>query len=142
MADVLLVFWSGTGNTEIMAEKIKEGLENTGLSVDFKTVDQVNPKDVSTFDKIVFGCPSMGVENLEEDEFEPFFDQIERSLSNKKVAIFGSYGWGEGEWMDNWQTRIIDSGAVLYEQGFKINSTPSSDEEETCVQFGEGFAKF
>jgi len=142
MADVLLVFWSGTGNTEIMAEKIKEGIEKAGLSVDYKTVDQASPNDVSSFDKIIFGCPSMGVENLEEDEFEPFFDQVERNLSGKKVALFGSYGWGEGEWMDAWQTRVSDSGAILYDEGFKINSTPSSDEEETCIQFGEGFANF
>lgn len=142
MADVLLVFWSGTGNTEIMAKKIKEGLENVGVTVDFRAVDLVNPNEVSSYDKIIFGCPSMGVENLEEDEFEPFFDQVERRLSGKKIALFGSYGWGEGEWMDAWQSRVIDSGAILYDQGFKINSTPSSEEEETCIQFGEGFAKF
>ncbi|PKK97454.1 MAG: flavodoxin [Tenericutes bacterium HGW-Tenericutes-3] len=142
MADVLLVFWSGTGNTEIMAEKIKEGLEKSGLSVEYKNVNQASPSDVSSYDKIVFGCPSMGVENLEEDEFEPFFDQVERSLTNKKIALFGSYGWGEGEWMDAWETRVIDAGATLYDKGFKVNSTPSSDEEVACIEFGEAFAQF
>jgi flavodoxin short chain len=142
MANILLVFWSGTGNTEIMAEKIKEGMENAGASVDMRTVDQVEPSEVSDFDKIVFGCPSMGVETLEEDEFEPFFEAVEGSLSGKKVALFGSYGWGEGEWMDAWQERTLASGATLYEEGFKVNSTPSSEEEDRCVEFGEGFAKF
>lgn len=142
MADVLLVFWSGTGNTEMMAEKIKEGLEGAGASVDYRKVDEVSPNEISKFEKIVFGCPSMGVELLEEDEFEPFFQEVETKLSGKKVAIFGSYGWGEGEWMEGWIERINQSGATLYETGLKVNSTPSSEEEETCVQFGEGFAKF
>ncbi|MCR3906809.1 MAG: flavodoxin [Tenericutes bacterium] len=143
MANVLLVYWSGTGNTEIMAEKIKEGLESAGETVDFRTVDAVDPSDVADFDKLVFGCPSMGVEVLEEDEFEPFFEEVEGSLSGKKVALFGSYGWGEGEWMDAWQERVIAAGATLFkDEGLKINSTPSSEEEETCVEFGEEFAKF
>jgi flavodoxin short chain len=142
MANVLLVFWSGTGNTEIMAEKIKEGLENAGETVDFRTVDAVDPSDIDAFDKIVFGCPSMGVEALEEDEFEPFFEEAEASLSGKKVALFGSYGWGEGEWMDAWVDRVKESGAELFDEGLRVNSTPSSEEEEQCVEFGEGFAKF
>ncbi len=142
MANVLVVYWSGTGNTEIMAEKIKEGLENAGETVDFKTVDQVEPSDVATYDKVAFGCPSMGVETLEEDEFEPFFEGVEGYLLGKKVALFGSYGWGEGEWMDAWVERTQGLGANLYEAGLKINSTPSSEEEEQCVAFGEGFAKF
>jgi flavodoxin I len=142
MANVLLVYWSGTGNTEIMAEKIKEGLESAGASVDFRTVDNVQPSEVSDFEKIVFGCPSMGVENLEEDEFEPFFEEVEKLLSGKKVALFGSYGWGEGEWMESWEQRVKDSGASLFEEGLKVNSTPSSEEEAKCVEFGEGFASF
>jgi flavodoxin short chain len=142
MANILLVFWSGTGNTEIMAEKIKEGLEGQGANVDFKTVDQVEPDDVSSYDKVVFGCPSMGVETLEEDEFEPFFEQVESLLSGKKVALFGSYGWGEGEWMDAWVERTQATGAQLFDDGLRINSTPSSEEEEKCVQFGADFANF
>ncbi len=142
MANILLVYWSGTGNTEIMAEKIKEGLEQEGATVDFKTVDQVEPDDVSSYDKVVFGCPSMGVETLEEDEFEPFFEQVESLLSGKKVALFGSYGWGEGEWMDAWVERTQATGAQLFDDGLRINSTPSSEEEEKCVQFGADFANF
>ena len=142
MANILLVYWSGTGNTEIMAEKIKEGMESAGASVDYKTVDQVDPSDVDGYDKIVFGCPSMGVEVLEEDEFEPFFEAVEPNLSGKKVALFGSYGWGEGEWMDAWIERTEATGANLFETGLKINSTPSSEEEEQCVEFGARFAQF
>lgn len=79
---------------------------------------------------------------LEEDEFQPFFESVEGYLSGKKVALFGSYGWGEGEWMDTWVERTQGLGANLYDTGLKINSTPSSEEEEQCVAFGEGFAKF
>lgn len=142
MANVLIVYWSGTGNTEIMAEKIKEGLEKAGSSVELKSVDNVEPSDVSGYEKIAFGCPSMGVEALEEDEFEPFFAEVEGQLAGKKVALFGSYGWGEGEWMDAWKERTVATGAKLFQDGFKINSTPSSEEEEHCVDFGKGFAKF
>jgi flavodoxin I len=141
MANVLLVYWSGTGNTEIMAEKIKEGLESAGATVDYRTVDQVEPSEISDYDKIVFGCPSMGVETLEEDEFDPFFEEVEGLLSGKKVLLFGSYGWGEGEWMDGWIERTNATGAVLFE-GFKVNSTPSSEEEEKCVELGVNFANF
>ncbi len=142
MANVLVVYWSGTGNTEIMADKIKEGLENAGETVDFRTVDQVEPSEIAGYDKIAFGCPSMGVETLEEDEFDPFFTDVEGSLAGKKVALFGSYGWGEGEWMESWTERTVATGAILYDKGLMINSTPSSEEEDICVQFGEGFAKF
>jgi flavodoxin short chain len=142
MADVLVVYWSGTGNTEIMAEKVKEGLESEGLSVDYRSVDAIEADEALAFDKIAFGCPSMGVETLEEDEFEPFFEQVESLLSGKKVALFGSYGWGEGEWMDAWVERTQATGAQLFDDGLRINSTPSSEEEEKCVQFGADFANF
>lgn len=143
MANVLVVYWTGTGNTEIMAEKIKEGLENAGETVDFRTVDAVDPSEVEDFDKIAFGCPSMGVETLEEDEFEPFFEEVEGMLAGKKIALFGSYGWGEGEWMDAWEDRARDAEAKLFnDAGLKLNSTPSSEEEDECVAYGEAFAKF
>lgn len=142
MAHILVVYWSGTGNTEIMAEKIRDGLEAQGEVVDLKTVDQIDADQALTYDKIAFGCPSMGVEVLEEDEFEPFFTHIEGGLSGKKVALFGSYGWGDGEWMDNWQERTTSTGALLFEEGLKINTTPSSEEEDLCFEFGQRFANF
>ncbi len=142
MADILLVYWTGTGNTEMMAEKIKEGIESAGCSVDYRTVDAVDPNEIEAYDKIVFGCPSMGVEGLEESEFEPFFEEAKDLLNGKKVALFGSYGWGEGEWMDAWENRLKDTHAVLYKKGLSINSTPSSEEEEICFAFGRAFAAY
>lgn len=142
MASTLIVYWSGTGNTEIMAEKIKEGLEAEGASVDMRTVDQVSPDEVSDFDKILFGCPSMGAEILEEEEFEPFFAEAEGLISGKKVGLFGSYGWGEGEWMEAWADRTEQAGATLFDRGLMVNYTPSGEEEERCVEFGKNFANF
>ncbi len=141
MTHTLVVYWSGTGNTEIMANKIGEGLEAEGLSVDIKFVEDVEVSDLDRYDRVAFGCPSMGVEILEEEAFEPFFAQVEGDLGSKKVALFGSYGWGEGEWMDEWKARTEDSGADLFDV-LIINSTPSSEEEETCVDFGRRFASF
>jgi flavodoxin I len=106
MADVLLVYWSGTGNTEIMAENIYKGLTEEGISVDMKMVDELDPEDVSNYDKIIFGCPSMGEEQLEETEFEPFFEIAETLISEKKVALFGSYG-KMGTTRKGWQCNII-----------------------------------
>mgnify|MGYP002622198750 CR=1 FL=1 len=136
MANVLLVYWSGTGNTEIMAEKIKEGLESEGATVDFRTVDQVDPSEVSGFDKIAFGCPSMGVEVLEEDEFEPFFEAVEGDLSGKKVALFGSYGWGDGEWMRDWEQTCKSLGANLVCDSVICNEEPDEDAQNSCIELG------
>jgi flavodoxin I len=141
MADVLLVYWSGTGNTEMMAEKIKEGLENNQVVVEMATVDEVDPSDVSNYDKILLGCPSMGEDELEDTEFEPFFEEISSLISGKHVGLFGSYGWGEGEWMKLWENRIKKTGANLFLEGLKVNYTPTEEDDELCVAFGEAFAK-
>ncbi|MBR3025296.1 MAG: flavodoxin domain-containing protein, partial [Oscillospiraceae bacterium] len=91
-----VIYWSGTGNTEAMAKAIAEG-----AGADIFTVSEFGGS-VSDYDVIAFGCPAMGAEVLEEEEFEPFFTSVEGSLSGKKVILFGSYGWGDGEWMRNW----------------------------------------
>ncbi|CCV64767.1 Flavodoxin [Alteracholeplasma palmae J233] len=137
---ILVVYWTGTGNTEIMAQQIYEGILSTGSEAVLKSVDQITPEKALEYDKIAFGCPSMGIENLEEDEFEPFFQDVEAHLANKKIALFGSYGWGDGEWMDAWEERVLDQNLDLFEKGLKINSTPSTDELETCFEFGARFA--
>lgn len=142
MEKVLVVYWTGTGNTEMMAEKITEGLILEGLDVTLRQVDEIDIDEALTYEKIVFGCPSMGLEILEEDEFEPFFEEIENQLDSRKIALFGSYGWGDGEWMDAWIERVQDLNLNLFEPGLKINSTPSPEEEEECLQFGREFAKY
>lgn len=143
MADVLVVYWTGTGNTEIMAEKIAEGIKQTGASVDVKLVSDIEPSECLKYPKVAFGCPAMGDEQLEEDEFEPFFQEVEGDLSGKKVALFGSYSWADGEWMRKWTERTLDAGANLFRnEGLAVYGTPDDDGEEQCVEFGKKFAEF
>lgn len=139
---ILVVYWTGTGNTEIMAEKIFEGIQQAGVDVELKTIHQVLPSEIENYDKVAFGCPSRGIEQLEENEFEPWFMEVEPLLANKKIALFGSYGWGEGEWMDYWEERVQSLGVNLFERGMKINSTPSTKEQQECVEYGMRFANF
>ena len=118
-----VIYWSGTGNTEAMANAVAEG-----AGVDAMTVSDFSG-NVEDFDALAFGCPAMGAEVLEEDEFEPFFTGIESKLSGKKVFLFGSYGWGDGEWMRNWQERVTAAGAELVgDEGYIVNEAPSDDD--------------
>jgi flavodoxin short chain len=134
-----IIYWSGTGNTEAMAKAIEQGIRSKGAEVEVFPVDKASADLVSNCDKIAFGCPSMGAEVLEEAEFDPFFTAIEGSLSGKKVALFGSYGWGDGEWMRNWQERAGAAGAQVFEEGFIQQEAP---DEGLCKEFGERFAEF
>lgn len=143
MNKVLVVYWSGTGNTEMMAESIAKGISEAGSEVVVKSVSDAQANEVEAFDYIAFGCPSMGAEVLEESEFEPFFSDVEDKLGNKKVALFGSYGWGDGEWMRDWESRVSSKGASLYKgEGLIINSTPDDSALADCVDFGKGFMAF
>ena len=100
-----IIFWSGTGNTEAMAEAIYNGSEKSKNSK-LLTVDKATIDDVKEADVLFLGCPSMGVEELEESEMEPFMESISKDILGKKIVLFGSYGWGDGEWMQNWELRI------------------------------------
>lgn len=131
-----VIYWSGTGNTEAMAKAVAEGAgaELFGVS-DFSG-------NIGDYDAIAFGCPAMGAEVLEEDEFEPFFASVEDKLSGKKVALFGSYGWGDGEWMRNWEDRVRSDGAVLVGgEGVIANEAPSDEDLEKCRQLGKALAE-
>ncbi len=131
-----VIYWSGTGNTEMMAKSIAEG-----AGAELFSVSEFSG-NIADYDRIAFGCSAMGAEVLEEDEFEPFFSSIEGSLSGKTVALFGSYGWGDGEWMRNWEERVKADGAVLFgNEGLIVNETPSDDELAKCREFGENLAK-
>ncbi len=142
MAKALVVYYSGTGNTELMAEKVAEGLKNGGASVDVKHVSEASSDEVKDYDLVAFGCPSMGEEVLEEEQFEPFFADCEGFLNGKKIGLFGSYGWGDGEWMRNWVARANDCGAKVLEEGVIAHETPDDDAQDACVKYGEKLAKF
>lgn len=135
-----IIYWSGTGNTEKMASLIKEGAEGKGAEVNVKEVADASAADLDC-DVLALGCPSMGSEILEEDEFEPFIASIEGSVSGKKLALFGSYGWGDGEWMRNFDTRMKGTGAVLVTDSLIVNEAPEGDAAEQCKAFGAQIAE-
>ena len=138
---VAVVYWSGTGNTEIMAKAIAEGIQAAGAEAELMGPSDFGPDKMNAYGAFAFGCPAMGAEELEETEFAPMFDSIEGSLAGKQVLLFGSYGWGDGEWMRAWADRTKGAGAFLVEdQGFMINNTPDADGEEQCREMGKKLA--
>lgn len=141
MNKVAVVFWSGSGNTEAMANAIKVGVEKAGVVCDLSFVSDFNVASVNDYDGIMLGCPAMGAEVLEECEFQPVYDEMESSLSGKSVALFGSYGWGSGEWMENWENQVKEAGANLFEKGLIINEAPDDDGLKSCEEFGMRFAQ-
>lgn len=138
MDKTIIVYWTGTGNTKMIAEKIQAGIGQADLFA----VEDINSKDVLKYNKIILGCPAMGFENLEEEVFEPFFESIINKLGNKKIALFGSYGWGDGSWMINWEARVKETKAILYSESLTIYSTPNSEEENLAVEFGKKISEF
>ena len=143
MKKTAVVFWSGTGNTESMANAVLEGMKAAGAEAELFTSEQADAAKLALFDAIAFGCPSMGSEQLEESEFEPMFAALEGSLNGKKVALFGSYGWGDGQWMRDWAQRADSAGANVYQdEGLILHLTPDEEGLEQCRTFGAGFAKY
>ena len=139
MSKVAVVFWSGTGNTQTMADAVAAGAQGAGAEVDVKTASEFGAADVASYDAIAFGCPAMGAEVLEESEFQPMFDDVKGELSGKKIALFGSYGWGDGEWMRNWEDDCRDAGAnlaVLFppEYGLMVRTAQESHIESPHIQ--------
>ena len=143
MDRIAVIYWSGTGNTQAMAEAVYAGAQSANPQVDLCPVSDISAADAAKYPKLALGCPAMGAEVLEESEFEPFFTDLEPQLSGKKVALFGSYGWGDGEWMRNWQERVDSAGAALYNQeGLMVHETPDNDQLACCESFGKGFAAY
>ena len=138
MSKVAIVYWSATGNTEAMANCIAEG---AGDAATVLTCADVTPDVLAKYDVVAFGCPAMGAEQLEESEFEPMFSAAEGSLNGKKVALFGSYGWGDGQWMRDWCERAKGDGAVLFsEEGLICHETPDDDTQAACRKLGADLA--
>ena len=136
-----VIYWSGTGNTEAMAHAVAEGMTAAGVEAVLLTPAEVQPGDLNTYDAIAFGCPAMGAEQLEEGEFEPMFADLEGSLSGVKVALFGSYGWGSGQWLEDWCARCKEDGAVMQEEpGVMANEAPDDDAIAACNALGAKLA--
>jgi flavodoxin I len=141
MRKVAVVYWSGTGNTEAMAAAVAEGIREKGAEAALFTAAEFDASMVDNFDAIAFGCPSMGAEQLEESEFEPMFSACEPKLQGKKIALFGSYGWGDGEWMRNWEETCAADGAVLACESVICNDAPDDDAQAACKSLGAALAE-
>jgi len=141
MKKAAVIYWSGTGNTEAMANAVAAGINKAGSEVDMYTAGEFSDDKVASYDEIAFGCPSMGVEQLEETEMEPMFTACETKLAGKKVALFGSYGWGDGEWMRNWEDRCAAAGAKLVCGGVICGGEPDADKLAECEELGVKLVK-
>lgn len=142
MSQTAVIFWSGTGNTEAMAKAIYEEIQSQDSNAKLFSVSDIDADSAKAYDKLILGCPSMGAEVLEESEFEPFYTALESGISGKKVALFGSYGWGDGEWMREWEKRVEQKGGMLFEEGLIINEAPDSSGIAECKAFAKRFMGF
>ena len=140
MSKVAVVYWSGTGNTEAMAKAVEEGIKAAGSEAVVLTASEFDSSKVAEFDAIAFGCPAMGAEVLEEGEFDPMFTGVESSLKDKKIALFGSYGWGDGQWMRDWEDRCKAAGAVLAIESVTANDAPDDSAVAACKALGAALA--
>ena len=140
MSKMAVVYWSGTGNTETMAKAVAEGARAAGADVQLVTAADFDAAQLETLDGVAFGCPAMGCEQLEESEFEPLFAACAGKLSGKRVGLFGSYGWGSGEWMQEWEETCRSSGALLAADSVTCNGTPDGDALAACQALGAAVA--
>lgn len=141
MKKIAVVFWSGTGNTEAMASAVADGAKAKGADVTVFTASQFNASKLDAFDAVAFGCPAMGAEVLEESEFAPMFEDCKAKLSGKKIALFGSYGWGDGEWMRSWEKDCSDAGVNLVCESVTCCEAPDDAALTACRELGKTLAK-
>lgn len=142
MSKIKVIYWSATGNTEAMAQAVGEGIQAAGKEAEVVTVDQVSAGSLSDETVFALGCPAMGAEVLEEDEMEPFVADIEGSVSGKTIALFGSYGWGDGEWMRDWTERMQNAGATIVNgEGLICQEMPNADAIAACQALGKQLAE-
>lgn len=138
---IKIIYWSGTGNTQSMAELIARGIQEEKGTLKVKQVSEATSEEVKDADILVLGCPAMGCEELDDGEMEPFISNIEGYLGQKKIVLFGSYGWGDGEWMESWRERMVSYGAELMIEPLIVNESPQGEDEEKCIQYGRQIAQ-
>ncbi len=137
MSKTAIIYWSGTGNTEAMAQAVLDGAKEINGETKLFNVSEITADEAAGYDTLILGCPAMGAEVLEEDEFEPFFTELEGNLSGKNVALFGSYGWGGGEWMRSWEERVRAAGAKLACESVIANDAPDDEAVISCNALGK-----
>lgn len=140
MSKIALVFWSSTGNTEAMADAVKAGAQEAGAEVSVFAASDFSSGMAADYDAVALGCPAMGDEVLEEDEFQPMFDAVLPELKEKKVALFGSYGWGDGQWMRDWEEACKSAGVNLACEPVIANEAPDDEAFAACKALGAALA--
>lgn len=137
MGKTAIIFWTGTGNTEQMANAVYEGAKEVNADTQLFNVSQISAEEAMEYDNLILGCPAMGAEELEEGEFEPFFSELEGNIKDKNVALFGSYGWGDGEWMRLWEDRVREGGGKIICDSVIVNEAPDDEGVELCRNLGK-----
>ena len=141
MKQIPVIFWTGTGNTQMMADAIAEAINAAGAEAVVKNVSEITADEAAGYDALALGCPAMGAEVLEECEFEPFFTELEGKLAGKKVALFGSYGWGDGEWMRTWEEDCASAGIRLAADSVTCCEAPDDEALSACQALGKKLAE-
>lgn len=141
MRKTAVVYWSGTGNTQMMAEKVAEGVRAAGAEADVYNCTEFSADLMDNYEAVAFGCPSMGSEQLEDTEFEPVFTECEAKLSGKVIGLFGSYGWGDGEWMRSWEKSCDDANINLFTESVICCEAPDDDALAACTAMGKALAE-
>ena len=141
MSKIAVVYWSGTGNTEAMANLVADGAKAAGAEVDMFTASEFDASKAAEYTGIAFGCPAMGAEVLEDSEFEPMYEGVKSSLGGKALALFGSYGWGDGEWMRNWKDDIESGSCSLQVEPVICCGAPEGEVEDQLKAMGDALAK-
>ena len=138
---IAVVYWSSTGNTEAMAQAVVEGAKHAGAEAELFTAAEFDGAKMDEFDAVAFGCPAMGAEELEDGEFAPMFETCESKLSGKKIALFGSYGWGDGEWMRTWEEDCASAGIRLAADSVTCCEAPDDEALSACQALGKKLAE-
>ena len=141
MDEIMVVYWSQTGNTEAMAQAVAQGIEEAGKKAKLAEVSAVSAADLKDAKAFALGCPAMGAEELEDGTVEPFVSELEGFASGKTIGLFGSYGWGDGQWMRHWEDRMKAAGAeVACGEGIITQETPDDDALVKCKELGKTLA--
>ena len=140
MNKIAVIYWTGTGNTEVMANEVVAGASAAGAEVTLFNTSDFNVDKAQEFEKFALGCPAMGAEELEDSEFQPLYDQLKTQIAGKKVVLFGSYGWGGGEWMNPWKEDATNAGLVLADDPLAIEGAPDDAGKEKCRELGKVLA--
>lgn len=136
-----VIYWSQTGNTQKMAELIAKGIEESGKKAELVELDNISIDDLNDEKVIILGSPASGTEELEETQVEPFVQSLEGKIQGKKVALFGSWGWGEGEYLTNLEERIKSYGGEIVGESLSVMESPEGEDEAKCVEFGKLIAQ-